>query len=395
MDACANAVQISKHTRLMLLPNHHMNTEGELQGFVFTCSRDDTANVLPMSKKTCNMTSVYECQCEDTSGAPLNANVMRIVQDMPACKSTLADYVSSLKRQKTPFASFACIPEIQSVDTRTESGMINFVVEDTVDQCAWTPSVPAKLGLYHTFTRTNTNDAREHKVYIVVSGCLTHAAEELHNLWLDAGEHVSCGQLLECEELQWLRKATHRNHNRIAADMSLLFKLKLQLVIDVDSPEPNTLMAFPTTYTYMNDIMQATQPNEMQVSESACFTDHSDNGVVMDMFSSEGFWLFQGPRDHSNYNTYGSIFCSRAATGAFPTKNIAYHDKYRGLSSTTVSVNRERSGHNSIYTEPEGDGPSSFMFPDEKFMRTLEDLGFNRNDGILSLMPLVCFVGDE
>ena len=59
-DACQNAVQLSRHTRLKMLPNHHMNTEGELQGYVFTCNRDDTANVFPMSKRTCNMTCVYE-----------------------------------------------------------------------------------------------------------------------------------------------------------------------------------------------------------------------------------------------------------------------------------------------------------------------------------------------
>ena len=36
-DACQNAVQLSRHTRLKMLTNHHMNTEGELQGYVFTC----------------------------------------------------------------------------------------------------------------------------------------------------------------------------------------------------------------------------------------------------------------------------------------------------------------------------------------------------------------------
>jgi hypothetical protein len=394
-DACQNAVQLSRHTRLKMLPNHHMNTEGELQGYVFTCSRDDTANVLPMSKKTCSMTCVYECLSDDTGPSPLNTHVMRIVEDMPKYRALLDGYVSAMRHKTSPFASFACIPEARSTHTRTAAGEIDFVLQDSVDQSAWEPNVPAKLGLYHSFTRTNTNDTREHKLYVVVSGCLTHAAEELHNLWLDAGEHISCGQLLECQELQWLRRATHRSHNRIAADVSVLFGLRLQRVLDRDSPVVPTYMALPTTVTYTNDIRPAALAHEMQMSESACFADASDNGVVMDMFSSEGFWLFQGPRDHSNYNMYGTIFGSTASSGCFPTRNIAYHDKYAGHALTTVSVQRDRTSHNTIYGTAAGSRCRQFLFPDENFLRTAEILGFNRNDGILSLMPLVCYVGDE
>ena len=126
-----------------------------------------------------------------------------------------------------------------------------------VDQIAWGCSVPAKAGLYHAFTRTNANATREHKVYIIVSGCLTHAAEEWYNLWLDSGKHATCGELLECEELEWLRTATHRSHNRIAADLSSLFGVRLRIVLDTKNPVPNTLMAMQTTTTYMNDIRVA------------------------------------------------------------------------------------------------------------------------------------------
>lgn len=58
-----------------------MNTEGELQGFQFTCNRDDLAHVLPMSRRTFSMTSVYEC-LDSSQGQPLNSHVVRIVQDM-------------------------------------------------------------------------------------------------------------------------------------------------------------------------------------------------------------------------------------------------------------------------------------------------------------------------
>ena len=202
----------------------------------------------------------------------------------------LAGYIRGLEASELPFAGFASIPEATPAP-RAEEGLV--FTPAAVDQVAWGCSVPAKAGLYHAFTRTNANATREHKVYIIVSGCLTHAAEEWYNLWLDSGNHATCGDLLECEELEWLRTATHRNHNRIAADLSGLFGVRLRIVLDTENPVSNTLMAIPTTSTYMNDIRAAALPHEMMLSESACFTDASDNGVVFDMFSAEGFWLFQ------------------------------------------------------------------------------------------------------
>ena len=113
------------------------------------------------------------------------------------------------------------------------------------------------------------------------------------------------------------------------------------------------------------------------------------------MFSSEGFWLFQGPRDHSDYNVHGTIFGNTLDNGCFPTKNIAYHSKYKGVPSSTVTVDRERVTHNTIFGTESELHNGTFMFPDESFMRIAMNLGFNRNDGILSLMPLVCYVHDE
>ena len=39
--------------------------------------------------------------------------------------------------------------------------------------------------------RTNTQNIREHKVFIVVSGYCAHATEELYNLWLDARHSIT------------------------------------------------------------------------------------------------------------------------------------------------------------------------------------------------------------
>lgn len=405
-EAAVNAVSNSVHTRINMLPNHHMNSDGELCGFSFTCNRNDMASVLPLSKKTCAMTSVYECISDQVQDSPLNDHAIRIVKCVEAYRTGMKEYVRALKYSEIPFASFSCIPDKMSNQARTDSGVVNFVSNDTADQTMWSPDVPQKFGVYHAFTRNNSRDTREHKIFIVVSGCLTHAAEELYNLWQDGGEQISCGDFLESQELQWLRKATHRSHNRIAADMSKLFGLKLQLMMDMDCPSRESLMAFPTTCTYMNDIVPSVHAHEMHVSESACFVNHSDNGVILDLFSSEGYWMFQGPRDYSSTNNYGSIFGTKCDHAAFPTTTVRTPAN-QILATSNVSVRRSRTLYNTVYideiqktstsdgfdeTEVENE---NFIFPDEHFMRTAEKLGFNRNDGILSLMPLVCFIGKD
>ena len=50
---------------------------------------------------------------------------------------------------------------------------------------------------------------------------------------------------------------------------------------------------------------------------------------------------------------------------------------------------------NKIIFRDGSDASGTFLFPDETYMRVVEALGFNRNDGIMSLMPLMCYVHDE
>ena len=60
LDAARNCVSASQHTRLTLLPNHAINLEGELEGFVFECCADDPASVL-LAKSSFATTAIYEC----------------------------------------------------------------------------------------------------------------------------------------------------------------------------------------------------------------------------------------------------------------------------------------------------------------------------------------------
>ena len=66
------------------------------------------------------------------------------------------------------------------------------------------------------------------------------------------------------------------------------------------------------------------------------------------------------------------------------------------MASSTVAVQAEKVKHNIVFRDDsESREGGTFLFPDEQFMRVVEQLGFNRNDGIISLMPLICYVHDE
>ena len=57
-DAALNCVSFSPHSKLTLLPNHAINFEGELEGFVFECCADDPATVLPLTKASFGTTAI-------------------------------------------------------------------------------------------------------------------------------------------------------------------------------------------------------------------------------------------------------------------------------------------------------------------------------------------------
>jgi len=104
------------------------------------------------------------------------------------------------------------------------------------------------------------------------------------------------------------------------------------------------------------------------------------------MFGSEGFWLFQGPRDYSDNYIYGSVFASTDEVSCMPSATVRYH-----------SLHSSSNPHNTVVVPvPAKPGtppaPSlAFLFPNEQFFNVIQELGFNRNDSTLNLMPLVYY----
>ncbi len=391
LEACCNCLRHSQHTRMSVLPNHHIDELGNMHGFLFTCSPEDTANVLPMTPHMFSTTAVYEVK--GRHGANFNRDAMRVIGDMASGRQALRDVLAEIRSDECAEAQFDCIGEPVEV---TEG----YAPANIEDQRGWAESVPAKMGLYHAFSRSYANDQREHRLFIVVTGCLVQAAERLYNLWLDTGAQIKCRDFVESEEVSWLRHATLRGLNRTAHRLAQRLGLTVHSIIDREDPR-RSVMALPSLVTRHHDIDMRDQ---VRIVSSATLTDQLDSGVVFDLFSSEGVWVFLGPRNTTEYSVFGSMFSHRMSSGAFPTRTVRYNKLYaseghantvRVVADRTTDIVLRESFDDSVRVDDGTVLYNEFMVPDERFYHITEQLGFNRNDGILNLMPIVCFTSDE
>lgn len=384
-DACDNVLNTSQHVSLKLLPNHHIDKDGELRGYVFLSHLDDMAQVLPFNKRMFDMIALYECSPGVGEDSIFHADALRMINNVPDYRERLREYVQSLEADTRAPAGFDCIPDSENLSRFSQH---------PPDQRTWKESIPDKIGIYHAFTRSNTKDKREHKLFIVIAGCLHHACEELQNLWHDCREHYKCRDVLESEEVQWLRGATLRNHNRIASDVARFCDLRVKRVIDSEDPTGQQRMVLPTTFSYKSDCSVNLRAQKARVVDGGCFLDTDSNGVLFEMFASEGFWLFQGPKDLSDIkNVYGSQFNHNKVYPCFPTQSVRYHARFP-MKDARNSVRVLAKNRGSGVIQPDAADYEEYLFPDETFFRHLQALGFNRNDGVLNLMPIICYVTD-
>lgn len=381
-DACHNVLKSSQHTLLKLMPNHHIDQSGELGGFMFVADMSEMAGVMPINKRMFDLTSLYECSAVENHDGSFHPDALRIINDLSTYREKLAEYIQTLSNADISPAGFDCMNDSQET-------------QGLPDQRTWRESVPNTVGLYHGFLRSNTKDRREHKLFIVISGCLHHACEEFQNLWHDCRAHHTCKEVLQSEEVQWLRAATHRNHNRVASAIAECCDLTVKRVMDTDDPTSEQLMVLPTTYSYKTDCALDLRQQKARVVDGGCFLDNDCNGVLFEMYPSEGFWLFQGPRDLSDYhNRYGTQFNYNKTFPCFPTKTVQYHTRFP-VRDLRTSVRVHTSSSASAIVNRENRDAEDHLCPDEKFMQQLEKLGFNRNDGVLNLMPIVYCVNDN
>ena len=103
-----------RETSLTLLPNHAMNSEGELEGFVFECCADDPASVLPLTKSSFATTAIYECLPDAGCFQHLSSHAAEAADK-------LREAIASLERLGgVEPLKFDCMPDWESVSEQKD-----------------------------------------------------------------------------------------------------------------------------------------------------------------------------------------------------------------------------------------------------------------------------------
>ncbi len=338
--ACEAALHLSQHTKIELLPNVHINERMELSGFHFEVAGCDMANVLPIPSNLFDCIVTYEI-LNDTS-SNFNSTVLNILQNMDEYKTKLAALMKELQSNTTNVSVFHCMPEDNEDENLKQDELI--FAKHSCDRQVWDDQCPSKVGLFHAYVRPHTKDSLEHKFFIIWSGSLPFIDEEFFRIWQDCATYTTCEQLLESEELQFLRSATLRNHNRVAARVADTLGLQVRCFIDTECPTGKKRSAHPTTITQKSDIELDVHTRRVLMVDNGCFLHKSHNGILFDMHCNEGYWLYCGPPDNASQSTFGTIFDYPGTNTCFPTSTFKYHTKFppRGtVVSSGVESNKD------------------------------------------------------
>ena len=448
-SACINVIEKSQHVSIQLLPNHHINTENELQGFVFSCAENETSDVIPFPKNMFAMTALYEVlPCtnhsmshddsdEDTSPTQdidyddffknaevnvtkaedvnydvissrytdskhhysqrheiANPDFIRIINDSAKYQEKFIKWLKTLHENTNTEPLFECIPTDVDADS-------NFDLETSEhdDRRVWTESLPYKVGLYHAHMPSQTRDHSKHRLFIVVSGACRRASEDMFNLWADFRSELTSRELLECEEMQWLKETTIRNHGRVAAEFAEILGLNVNCMPDMKDPNQKA-MCLPESISFVQNCKLMN--DRVFFANNATFVEDADNGVLVDVFANEGYWAFNGNPDPSGNNIFGHSFDFKTAT-CLPTTTIRYHDNYRPLHNDRIAtVDTQQFPINISYgmaelitkhdqTVPKYDTIFDNQIPDERFIQTMSRLSFDRDHGCVHLLPVMTF----
>ena len=386
--ACEAALHLSQHTKIELLPNVHINERMELGGFHFEAAGCDMANVLPIPTNLFDCIVAYEVVNEQSTS--FNEKVLHILLNLEEYKTKLAALMTELQTNTTNVPTFSCMQDDNDDEALNDDELV--FCKHVYDRQVWDEQPLAKVGLYHSFVRPNTKDSIEHILCLVCAGSLPFLDGEFHRLWQDSNTFTTCEQLLESEELQWMRAVTLRNHNRVAARVADTLGLQVRCFIDTEDPSGKKRSAHPSTVTMKSDIDIDLNTRRVHLVDGGCFMHKSHNGILFDMHCNEGYWLWTGPPDTASQSIFGTIFDYPGTNTCFPTTTFKYHDKFPARG--TVVSSAVQSNKDTLYECAE-QAQIDTLFPTENFMKVCEKLGFNRNHDTVHVMPVLKYVSDR
>ena len=390
--------------RLMrILPTHHMNAVGELAGYRFSTPPHDTCGALPVNRNMFHGTSAVQCTSSQTQGhGGVNADSVRLLADIPKCVDTmrtLMEEISSDAQEATNEKTFACLDCMPcNTDNKSEfgdgSGMNNANASRVRDSRKWVCDEPVTIGIYQAYVR-KFNNSREHRLFLVCTGGSRVACDEFLNLNIDlsAQTDTTAGDLCESEEVWWLRKMCSRMRARLLHRAATAFGLKIPVMPDVQSFNTEQLMAVTHIETLNHDI-SALRDETVAVFNECVDTTKMLTGSMCTMNRSEGFWLFKGCPTPSNgmQQDYGGAFGKHNQCGVLHTSasRLSGGVQRHSMANGCPVVTDIGGGGAFVYKNDADSGQSAqHMKFDETFMKNLELMQWQRDNGLLELMPIV------
>lgn len=362
------------HTcKLLLMPTHHIDAQSRLNGFRLTIPASCNVGDIPFPQDMFFGMSACECIVD-------NKGLARLIACPQECMVQLQTIIDEMyeKCDRNNCAGLHCIPQdVQGVHRDSVSSTtIRSNARRAVDNQPWEVESPSLLGVYQAHIRNPTGE-RRHAVFVVCEGGCSRASNEYHNLMLDLGDQATISEAIQCEETWWLQKACSRARNHIlyVACQKLGLQPKAS-VVDMHSNDSRRIVT-PFCETLRHDISRVSETT-VQILNHAVDTTKIQNGIMCKMHPSEGIWLFRGAPRATAGNSFGGMFGDHSVCGAFPTHTFE-----------TLEKDRPTINHGT------GRDKKQFLHFNNKFMQNLQEMGWDRDYGIIEMIPIAVVHGEK
>lgn len=414
-DTCNTLLKSAKNSDICVLPTHNINVRGEMEGFRFTVPSRSPGETLPITHTMFFGHTATECISDI---GPVNKQVIELLSDIPRCRQLMRELLEEINSfTSSDAATFDCIPENVDAFVGTDKAgnptMATSTKHKSIDAKPWKPDMPTRIGIYHAYTRGFNKDSREHKLFIVCSGGCSSVCDSYYNLLLDVAEYFDVNQVAEAQETWWLRRACYRARCRLIKMVADKFKLNVQSIKDIHAYDQKTQMAVSTIDTLCHDI-QRLKSGHVAIFNECADTTATKNGILNMLQPSEGMWLFKGPpRSSLGISTYGGVFGHHGQCGIFPTGTFEIHHpntenklnaKLKRRPASGSHKHAVKTAYSSVLsrdtqhvvrlsnpknTDSKTPHTAEYMCYDEGFIKNLETMQWNRDNGIIELMPII------
>lgn len=293
-DVYTSLVEACKDSFISAMPNHHINSIGEIEGFRFTCGMQELSHCIPFGRRMFHRTTMVECEAKklDAYGkAHESERVLRLLLQQNELKNKLVKIVQAIHHESIGNeASFDCMPDHSDVigeEMHMNKVINNYHIRKSADCRAWSPELPSFVGIYHAYVRGFNKDERMHKLFLVTSGGCNAICDQYYNLTVDVRYDMTIKDVFNSDETWYLRKVNQRNNAHILYRVAAELEIEIPIMTDpccADGSESD--MAVPTTETLLYDIMKQSH-NRVSYLSNCVDTLSCKNGILCNMHPSE------------------------------------------------------------------------------------------------------------